>query len=35
VDQVPGHGTVATTSPLVGRARTLARRTRAVLTHRA
>ena len=33
VDQVPGHGTVATTSPLVGRARTLARRTRAVLTH--
>ena len=35
VDQVPGHGAVATMSPVVGRARTLARQTRAVLSHQA
>jgi peptidoglycan/xylan/chitin deacetylase (PgdA/CDA1 family) len=34
VDDVPGNGTVETTSPLVGRARGLASRTQAVLTHR-
>ncbi len=35
VDQVPGHGTVPTTSPLVGRARALRSRIRAIVTRRA
>jgi peptidoglycan/xylan/chitin deacetylase (PgdA/CDA1 family) len=35
VDQVPGHGAVPTTSPWLGRARGLARRSRAALTHQA
>jgi len=33
VDNVPGHGAVPTTSPLVGRARDLTRRTPASVTH--
>ena len=35
VDQVPGHGTVPTTSPLVGRARALSSRATAIVTRRA